>query len=100
LNHDSLRRDNKVSIVQPPCSGWLANARLLTESQLASSTPTSNETVENLKHRLKLIEGEISIGNDNPELLKELYVVLHSLKNFKVITDKQLKEYISQFKKN
>jgi hypothetical protein len=56
-----------------------------------------DKTISDLKHRLKLIEGEISIGNNNPMLKKELYSVLHSLKNFKVITQSQITNYMKQF---
>jgi hypothetical protein len=56
-----------------------------------------DKTISDLKHRLKMIEGEISIGNNNPMLKKELYSVLHSLKNFKVITQSQINNYMKQF---
>ena len=38
-NQGSSMRRPRVSSIQPPCSGWLANARLLTSSQAASSCP-------------------------------------------------------------
>jgi len=56
-----------------------------------------DKTISDLKHRLKMIEGEISMGNNNPMLKKELYSVLHSLKNFKVITQSQINNYMKQF---
>lgn len=56
-----------------------------------------DKTIGDLKQRLKMIEGEISIGNNNPMLKKELYAVLHSLKNFKVITQSQINNYMKQF---
>lgn len=56
-----------------------------------------DKTISDLKHRLKMIEGEISMGNNNPMLKKELYAVLHSLKNFKVITQSQINNYMKQF---
>jgi hypothetical protein len=56
-----------------------------------------DKTVLDLKHRLKMIEAEISIGNNNPMLKKEMYAVLHALKNFKVITQSQINSYLKQF---
>ena len=57
---------------------------------------TNDKTVQQLKHRLKLIENEIEAGNDNHELKKELSVILHSLKDFGVIEHKQIKDYLNQ----
>ncbi len=56
-----------------------------------------DKTITDLKHRLKMIESEIEIGNNNPMLKKELYGILHALKNFKVITQSQIDKYIKQF---
>lgn len=56
-----------------------------------------DKTIAELKQRLKMIEAEISIGNNSPLLKKELYAVLHSLKNFKVITQSQINSYLKQF---
>jgi hypothetical protein len=53
--------------------------------------------VNELKKRLELLEGEISIGNDNPEILKEIINILHHLKDFNVISNKKIKNYLSQF---
>ena len=57
---------------------------------------TSDKSISQLKHRLKLIESEIEAGNDNHELKKELNVILHSLKDFGVIEHKQVKQYLQQ----
>jgi hypothetical protein len=59
---------------------------------------TGDKTISDLKHRLQLIEGEIEAGNDNKELFSEMYKVLHSLKDFGVISSKKIKEYLKQFK--
>ena len=72
--------------------------RLITLARLHKIMPhQSDRTIEELKHRLKLIEGEIEIGNNSPLLLKEIYTILHSLKDLKKITQKQVEEYLSQF---
>ena len=61
------------------------------------SSVSLNLTVNELKKRLELLEGEISIGNDNPEILKEIINILHHLKDFNVISNKKIKNYLSQF---
>jgi hypothetical protein len=73
--------------------------RLIQVANLNKSMPHQGDrTVQELKKRLKLIEGEISIGNDNPMLVKEIYSILHTLKDFKSITQSQIDKYMSQFK--
>ena len=59
---------------------------------------TKDKTIQELKHRMKLIEGELEAGNDNLSLFKELYKIAHTLNQFKVITKKQLTMYLDQFK--
>ena len=46
-------------------------------------------TVNELKNRLKILEGEISVGNNNPEILKEIINILFG--------PKKIKQYLSQF---
>jgi len=58
---------------------------------------TQDKTVTDLKKRMKLIEAEISAGNNSPILLQELYVIVHSLKDFGVLSQKDIKQYLSQF---
>ena len=58
---------------------------------------TTEKTVTDLKTRMKLIEGQITAGNNSPLLLQELYVIVHSLKDFGVLGNKDIKNYLSQF---
>ena len=58
---------------------------------------TQDKTVVDLKKRMKLIEGEITAGNNSPLLLQELYVIVHSLKDFGILSQKDIKQYLSQF---
>ena len=46
---------------------------------------------------MKLIEGEIIAGNNSPLLLKELYGIVHSLKDFGILSQKDIKSYLAQF---
>jgi hypothetical protein len=54
-------------------------------------------TVNELKSRLNILEGEIKSGNDNPDILKEIVNILHHLKDFNIISPKKIKQYLSQF---
>ena len=58
---------------------------------------TGEQTIESLKHRLDLIQGEIGVGNDNPDLIKELKSIIKRLVEMKFLTSKSAKEYLSQF---
>jgi hypothetical protein len=72
--------------------------RLIAVANLHKSVINHKEnTIDALKKRMKLIESEIEIGNNNPELIEELTNILSSLKDFKIITLKQLRDYLKQF---
>jgi len=58
---------------------------------------TQDKTVSDLKLRMELIEGQLNAGNNSPLLLQELYVIVHSLKDFGVLSQKDIKNYLSQF---
>ena len=58
---------------------------------------TRDKTINDYKKQMKLIEGEISAGNNSPLLLQELYVVVHSLKDFGILSQKDIKSYLAQF---
>lgn len=57
-----------------------------------------DRTVGELKKRLRLIEGEIEVGNDNPELIKELYHIIYALKEFREITATEASDYMKQYR--
>ena len=58
---------------------------------------TRDKTINDYKKQMKLIEGEISAGNNSTLLLQELYVVVHSLKDFGILSQKDIKSYLAQF---
>lgn len=64
-------------------------------SGLKSHT-NSNEIISELKHRLKILEGEIEAGNDNPHLFDEIHTILKKLKDYKIITPKKMNSYLNQ----
>jgi hypothetical protein len=68
--------------------------RLVNLGRLHTELPNTNEkSVSELKKRLKLLEGEIEIGNNSPQIIQEIKHILKMLKEFNVITEKQRKEY-------
>ena len=72
--------------------------RLLSLANLHKKAPNNKDsTIRALKERMDLIGGEIDAGNDNKVLVKELYNIVHALKNFGVITNKEATKYLSQF---
>lgn len=71
---------------------------LLSLANLHKKAPNNKDsTIRALKERMDLIGGEIDAGNDNKALVKELYNIVHALKNFGVITNKEATKYLSQF---
>ena len=71
---------------------------LLSLANLHKKAPNNKDsTISALKERMDLIGGEIDAGNDNKALVKEAYNIVHALKNFGVITNKEATKYLSQF---
>ena len=61
-------------------------------------TAAPDKTIEHLKTRMNLIEGEIQSGNNNPVLLHELQTILYKLVHFNIISSYQAKKHILQYK--
>ena len=59
---------------------------------------TTNKSVENLKNRLTLIEGELSAGNTNKELYNELRDIVFKLHHLGEITQSSATNFLKQFK--
>lgn len=73
--------------------------QLLSTAGLHRKLPNTRKTsIEKLKERFLLVQGELMNGNDNPEIFKELKQLLAKLHNLKVITSRELKTYLNQFK--
>jgi len=60
---------------------------------------SGDQTIEKLKNRLQIIEGEIESGNNNPEILRDLYDVLTKMVNFNLISQSEFKRYYKQMQK-
>ena len=72
--------------------------KLLSLANLHKKAPNNKDsTILALKERLDLIGGSIDAGNDNRDLVKEAYNIVHALKRFGVITNKEATKYLSQF---
>ena len=71
--------------------------RLITLAHLNKEIPHQKDsTVKEIKKRLQLLEAEIQIGNNSPIIKKEIYGILHTLKDFKCITQSQINSYLKQ----
>ena len=71
--------------------------RLIYKANLHKHTSTRHTNTENINHlkdRLKLVSGEIKIGNDNPMARRELKKILFSLKDHNAITIPQINNYM------
>ena len=71
--------------------------RIVYLGRLHTKLPQTNDkSINELKKRLKLLEGEINIGNNSPQIYSEIKHILNSLRDFNVITPKQLKDYLTK----
>jgi len=71
--------------------------RLIHLAKLHTELPNTNDkSVSDYKKRLKLLEGEIEIGNNSPTIVKEIKHILQCLKELHAITEKQKKQYEKQ----
>ena len=53
-----------------------------------------DSSVKELKNRYEILVGEIESGNDNPELIKELKIVVNKLVSLKVFTQNQANSFL------
>jgi hypothetical protein len=73
--------------------------KLMVVSGLHKTVDNSfNESSEEMKQRLRLIEGEIGAGNDNPMLLKESHQLLHSMHACGMISNKAATKHYNHLK--
>lgn len=63
-------------------------------------TNTKDSTIEKLKSRLELVEGEIESGNNNIKLLHELGEILNKLSNLGVIAKANAKKHFDAIRKD
>lgn len=56
-----------------------------------------NETLQELKERFKVCEGEILSGNNNPLVIKELKEILLKLNHLNAISINAIRKYLKQF---
>ena len=61
---------------------------------------TRDTTIEKLKEKLQIVEGEISSGNNNEKLLNELLDILNKLSHLGVITRPQANKHFKQIQKD
>ena len=72
--------------------------RMIHLGKLHKQIPHTHEkTIMELKKRLKLLEAEIEIGNNSPQIKQEIKKILIHLHQLNVITKKQIDEHLKQF---
>ena len=72
---------------------------LLYISGIKSSSVSNNkdDIIKELKNKLRLAEGQIKAGNDNPVVKEELKDIIKKLYLYNVVSLKNSKEYLKQF---
>ena len=106
--------DSLVEIIMKLCSNEMPNKNLINNlstsekhifntlihiAHLHKEVEHSKDiTINHLKERINLIEGEIQSGNNNPELLHELQTTLYKLVHFNLLSAYQAKNHIQQYK--
>ena len=106
--------DSLVEIIMKLCSNEMPNKNLINNlstsekhifntlihiAHLHKEVEHSKDiTINHLKERINLIEGEIQSGNNNPELLHELQTILYKLVHFNLLSAYQAKNHIQQYK--
>jgi hypothetical protein len=71
---------------------------LLEKAKIIKELPnTKTKTIDELKQRLEILQGEYEAGNTNDELLTELIKLAKKLHILKAITGTQLREFVGQF---
>ena len=72
--------------------------RLVNLAKLHKLIPHNVEKTKNdYKKRLKILEGEIEIGNNNHDIIKEIKEIKESLRNLGCINKTQQNDYLKQF---
>lgn len=93
FNGDNLSK-NDLNIL--PTNEHELYDRLMYISGLKKSNATSiDTTIDEIKKRVELVQGQIEAGNNNKDLLNELTSLLNKLVNFGVLTRNQMKKHIT-----
>ena len=68
------------------------------KAQLHTKVPhNADASIDDLKRRLSLLEGEVSAGNSNKDIKKELNSVIRQLIELRAITTQHGRNYLKQF---
>jgi hypothetical protein len=71
---------------------------VITKAKLHKELPnTSTQSIDKLKKRLELCEGEWNAGNDNALIKKELNSIIRQLTELKAISEVDGRKYLKQF---
>lgn len=107
-------RDDFVKIIMDLCKGQYPTTKEINKLGIGESEiydallhiaglhkrveHTANKSVEKLKQRLTLIEGELQAGNNNKKLYDELRDIVFKLHHLGEITQNSANEYLKQMK--
>lgn len=71
---------------------------LLEKAKIIKELPnTKSDTIAELRTKFNVLQGEYEAGNTNTELVSDIIKIAKKLHMLKVITGKQLKEFVTQF---
>ena len=57
---------------------------------------SGEETIQQLKHRLSILEGEIQAGNNNPDILREIHKIVNVLSRMGAVSHNNAREYLQE----
>ena len=103
--------DNFVDVILQMCKNSKPNINIPTQDEkqlldtllhvcgIKSSANSSkkDDVIKQLKNQLKLAEGQLRVGNNNPLVKQELKDIIKKLTLYNVVSLKNSKEYLKQF---
>jgi uncharacterized protein YneF (UPF0154 family) len=95
---------NKSTVNKAELDNLKENEKLLYDSLIRKAVLHKeyninvDDTIEKIKYKFKLLEGEIMAGNTNKELINEMAEVLRKMVNFKLIGTNKANNYLRDIK--
>jgi len=81
-----------------PAEKTMYNKLLVVSGLHKTVSNTYEETIEEMKQRLRLIEGQLKAGNDNTSILKEAHSILHGMSACGLISGNAASRYYKELK--
>jgi uncharacterized protein YneF (UPF0154 family) len=95
---------NKSTVNKAELDNLKENEKLLYDSLIRKAVLHKeyninvDDTIEKIKYKFKLLEGEIMAGNTNKELINEMAEILRKMVNFKLIGTNKANNYLRDIK--